>query len=171
MKTPGELRAVPATAVADAYALYLEVFTWLNAKRVRQWLRAIPLEEFAERQARGELFAWHRGPAMAAIVTLAREKDADWDPIIGAAERWWLKTLAVGRAHAGQDLGAQVLAASERHLAAIGATDVHLECVDTGFLPDYYARFGYTVVHRANITYPSGNTFPVCLMRKPLGPA
>lgn len=162
------LREVATTEVDAAHALYLEVFAWLKTKGVRQWLRALPRAEFQERQARDELFACFEGGRMAAIVTLALEADADWMQHLGPDKRWWLKSLAVARLHGGKDIGAQVIGECEKHLIGAGATEVYLECVDTGFLPRYYERLGYEVVKRATITYPSGNTFPVALMRKRL---
>jgi hypothetical protein len=40
---------------------------------------------------------------------------------------------------------------------------------EKGFLPLYYGNLGYSVVARQEITYPSGNTFPMVLMRKEIG--
>jgi ribosomal protein S18 acetylase RimI-like enzyme len=163
-----EFRAVTAVETSEAYALYREVFDWLQAKGVRQWLRALPPEEFRERQARGELFAFFLGGEMRAMVTLAFEQDLDWKKYLTPEKRWWIKSLAVARAHGGRAMGEHLLQRGEAQLAAAGATEAYLECVDTGFLPGYYARLGYEVLQRADITYPSGNTFPVCLMRKAL---
>lgn len=156
--TPEEISAV--------YGLYLEVVDWLMAKGLRQWQRPLPVEEFHHRQARGELFAARRDNRITAIVTLAFEKDPDWQEVVGPEKNWWLKTLAISRACHGQGLGGQVMQACETHLARSGARAVWLECVEAGFLPDYYARLGYEVIKRKTITYPSGNTFPVVLMRK-----
>jgi hypothetical protein len=47
-----------------------------------------------------------------------------------------------------------------------GASEVFLDCVDTGFLPRYYLSLGYEVLAQKDITYPSGNTFPMVLMKK-----
>lgn len=163
-----ELRPVTVAEIGQAYYVYLEVVEWLKAKGVRQWLRALPEDTFQERQARGELFATHQENRITAIVTVAFERDPDWPEVVGSGRNWWIKTLAVSRAFAGQDLGAQVMKASDIHLTQSGAHEVYLECVDYCFLPDYYARLGYGVLKRKTITYPSGNTFPVALMRKSL---
>jgi ribosomal protein S18 acetylase RimI-like enzyme len=168
LNNPGEFRAVTTREVAAAYALYMEVVAWLKAKGVRQWLRPLDLADFEGRQSRGELFAYFEREAMSATVSLAHEQDHDWEKHVGAEPRWWLKTLAVASAHRGRDLGATVVAAAEAHLRSKGANEVWLECVDAGFLPDYYARLGYEVIKRARITYPSGNTFDVCVMRQNL---
>jgi GNAT superfamily N-acetyltransferase len=161
-----ELRPVTIEEIGAAHRVYLEVVDWLKALGVRQWLRALPEEVFRERQARGELFAGHLESRMAAIVTIAFEEDADWSEVVGPGKNWWIKTLATNRAFRRQNLGGQVMQACETRLIKSGAREVWLECVDAGFLPDYYAQFGYAVIKCKTITYPSGNTFEVTLMRK-----
>jgi len=161
-----QLHPVTKHELGAAYGVYLEVVAWLKANGLRQWQRPLPEEEFRERQARGELFAARQENRLTAIVTLAFEEDPDWPEVVGPEKNWWLKTLAVSRAFHGKEVGGQVMQACETHLAQSGAREVWLECVEAGFLPDYYARLGYELVKRKTITYPSGNTFPVVLMRK-----
>ena len=161
-------RAATKTEVDEAFALYLDVVAWLRSRGIRQWLKPLARVEFDERQERGELFALFADNRMAAIVSLACEEDSDWRQHISAEKRWWIKSLAVARSHGGRAVGEEVIRQCEAHLAGAGATEVWLECVDTGFLPEYYTRLGYEVVKHAEITYPSGNRFPVGLMRKRL---
>jgi hypothetical protein len=160
------LHPLGAGEVDGAHALYLEVFEWLRAKGVRQWLRAISREEFAARQGRGELFGHDASGRLAAIVTLAGEADSYWPEKTGGVRCWWIKTLAVSRQHRGGKLGARVMQQAEAVLHQAGASEAWLDCVATGILPDYYARLGYAELGRKDITYPSGNTFPMVLMRK-----
>ncbi len=54
----------------------------------------------------------------------------------------------------------------EARVWASGASAVFLDCVDGGFLPGYYGGLRYAVLARKDITYPSGNLFPVALMSK-----
>jgi uncharacterized protein YhfF len=163
-----EFRRVDPAEVAAAHAVYLEAFAWLKAKGVRQWLRAVPREEFGARQARGELFGGWSGGALAAVATLAVETSPYWQEEIGPAARAWLKTLAVARGWRGAGLGARLVDAAEATWRAGGREESWLDCVDTGFLPRYYAARGYRPLARKDITYPSGNTFPVVLMSKRL---
>ena len=160
--------ALTVAEIEPAHALYLEVAAWLKMKGIRQWLRPLTLEEFQKRQARGELFGAFADHRLVATVALAFEEDDDWRQHVGDEKHWWLKTLAVTRTGGGRGLGQRTVQAGEAHLARAGAKEVYLECVDTGFLPGYYERLGYSVLKRATITYPSGNTFPVALMRKAL---
>jgi hypothetical protein len=65
----------------------------------------------------------------------------------------------------------QVLERAERAKTIVldaGANEVFIDCVDGGFLPPYYAGIGYEALGHKEITYPSGNTFPMVLMRKEL---
>jgi GNAT superfamily N-acetyltransferase len=162
-------RQVTATEVGAVYTVYGEVVAWLKAKGIRQWLRPLTAEEFTERQARGELFALFVDDRMAAHAALAFEADTDWRQQLDNQKRWWLKTLTVARAHKGRGLGAKVVERCEALVHQSGGKELYLECVDAGYLPDYYAGLGYELLVRTNITYPSGNTFLVALMRKRLG--
>lgn len=159
-------RQIADAEVDNAHDAYLGVFEWLNAKGVRQWLRPLSRDTFTERQRRGELFAHHVNDHIAAVVTLAFENNSYWAENLGEERRWWIKSLAVVRKWHGTGIGEQVMQACETTARHAGATEIFLDCVDAGFLPDYYARLGYEEIGRKDITYPSGNTFLVALMRK-----
>lgn len=161
-------RPVAASEISEAHAVYLEVFKWLNAKGIRQWVRALPHQVFIDRQRRGELFAQHIDGRLAAVVTLVREGISYWEAEIGKDQRWWIKSLAVAREHRSAGVGGRVMQESETFVSNTGAVTVFLDCVDMGFLPGYYLRLGYEELGRKEITYPSGNTFPMVLMRKEL---
>ncbi len=163
-------RQVSSSEVNDAYAVYLGLFEWLNAKGVRQWLRALPRDVLVERQAGGELFACFIDGRIAAVVTLASENNPYWTDLLGEERLWWIKSLAVARAHGGGGVGAQVMRECESRICGAGATQAFIDCVDAGFLPRYYVRLGYEPLARKDITYPSGNTFAMVLMRKTVGP-
>jgi ribosomal protein S18 acetylase RimI-like enzyme len=67
-------------------------------------------------------------------------------------------------------IGRKVVRAAEDYIRTLNGEEVFLDCVDEkGFLPLYYGSLGYSVVARQEITYPSGNTFPMVLMRKEIG--
>lgn len=159
---------ITSDQVEDAHTVYLEVFDWLKAKGVRQWLRPISREAFVERHLRGELFALSSDNSLAAIVTLAFEVNSYWPDEVGKNCRWWIKSLGVVRRCHNAGIGRRMMEAGENHLRTTGAVDVFLDCVDGGFLPAYYEHLGYEEISRKDITYPSGNTFPMVLMRKHL---
>jgi GNAT superfamily N-acetyltransferase len=158
-------RPIGQSEVETAHRVYCDVVDWLNAKGVRQWLRALPLEVFQEREREKELFGYFVGGRPGAVVSLACETSPYW-PELGGEKRWWIKTLAVDRQYRGAGIGAAIMCACEQLVWDDGATDVFLDCVDIGFLPNYYMARGYSVLHRKSITYPSGNSFNVALMAK-----
>src|SRR5580658_2865970 len=82
-------RRIRIEEVGVAHSAYVEVYDWLNAKGVRQWLRALTAETFAERQRDGQLFALCVDDRMAAVVTLAFEVSNYWIETIGDQSRWW----------------------------------------------------------------------------------
>ena len=160
-----EFRAIADSEVESAYAVYLGVFEWLGAKGVRQWLCALPLDTFQERERKKELFGCFMDKRVAAVVTVALEPSPYW-PELGGESRWWIKTLAVDRGARGAGVGTVTMRECESLAWNAGAAEIFLDCVDVGFLPAYYAGIGYTVLSRKDITYPSGNTFHVALMKK-----
>jgi predicted N-acetyltransferase YhbS len=161
-------RRISIDEISAAHSAYVGVYEWLNAKGVRQWLRALSEETFAERQRDGQLFALHVDDRVAAVVTLAFEVNSYWIETIGDQSRWWIKSLAVVRAWRGEGVGKHVMMECEAVVRDARANQVFIDCVDGGFLPPYYAGLGYRAIAQKEITYPSGNTFPMVLMRKEL---
>jgi ribosomal protein S18 acetylase RimI-like enzyme len=161
-------RRVVDSEIDDAYGIYREVFDWLRGKGVRQWLRPLSREVFAKHQRSGELFAYHVHNSPAAVVTLAFEKNSHWSEKIGEGRHWWISALAVSRAYRGAEVGTRVMRQSEALMQSAGASEAFLDCVDAGFLPGYYIRLGYEEFGRKDIRYPSGNTYPMVLMKKSL---
>ena len=154
--------------VSAAHSAYMGVYEWLNAKGVRQWLRALSPETFVERQRDGQLFALYVDDRVAAVVTIAFEAGTYWLETIGHEGRWWVKSLAVVRAWRGAGVGKRVMRECEGVVRDAGANEIFLDCVATGFLQPYYAGLGYEALAHKDITYPSGYTFPMVLMRKGL---
>jgi ribosomal protein S18 acetylase RimI-like enzyme len=160
-------RGIQSAEVDEAYRIYMEAFDWLKAKGIRQWLVALPKDKYLDRQQRGENFALFIGGRVAAIVSLAWEVSPFWQKEVGADAYWWLSMLAVATEFRGVRIGEQTVIEAENWLRGKGATEMFLDCVDErGFLPSFYKRLGFDEVYRKSITYPSGNTFPMVLMRK-----
>jgi GNAT superfamily N-acetyltransferase len=158
---------VAAGEVTDAYALYLGAVAWLREKGIRQWLTPVSLETFVAHQTRAELHGYWMTGALTAIAALVCRSDCDWQQIIGQAPVWWIDTLAVARRREGQNIGSRMLQQCEATIAAKRAAAVYLDC-HAGFLPTYYAAAGYVELAQRRITYPTGNTYPMVLMRKAL---
>ena len=166
----GYLRRLQEEEFDQTYDIYLDAFEWLKAKGVRQWLVPISRIAYQERHLRGENFGYFILGELCAIVTLANIPMKYWTTQLGGVPQWWISMLAVSATCRGMGIGRETVRAAEEYVCALNGEEVFLDCVDEkGFLPLYYGRLGYSIVARQEITYPSGNTFPMVLMRKEIG--
>jgi ribosomal protein S18 acetylase RimI-like enzyme len=166
----GYLRRLQEEEFDQAYHIYLDAFEWLKVKVVRQWLVPITRTTYQERQLRGENFGYFKSGELCAIVSLANMPTKYWATQLGEVSRWWIDTLAVAASHRRMGIGREVVRAVEGCVRALNGEEVFLDCVDEKrFLPRYYGSLGYSVVARQEITYASGNIFPMVLMRKEIG--
>jgi ribosomal protein S18 acetylase RimI-like enzyme len=158
--------------VSAAHAIYSRTFDWLATKGVRQWLLRLDEATFGKRQAAGEAFAIHADRKLAGCVFVPFETIAYYGDELNTGRRWWMHTLVVDRAFAGRRLGEWAVAAVCDLVRARGGDSVWLHCVNdanhTDVIPGYYERLGFDEVVRADVTYPSGNSFPMVVMRKSL---
>jgi ribosomal protein S18 acetylase RimI-like enzyme len=166
----GYLRRLKEEEFDQAYAIYLDAFEWLKAKGVRQWLVPISRIAYQDRHHRGENFGYFISEELCAIVSLANMSTKYWTTQLGEVPQWWISMLAVSTSRREMGVGREVVRAVEDCITTSNGEVVFLDCVDEkGFLPLYYGNLGYSVVARQEITYPSGNTFPMVLMRKEIG--
>ena len=167
--------ALSFLAVSDvsvAHALYNRTFDWLTTKGVRQWLLRLDEATFAKRQLAGEAFAIHIDGVLAGCVFVPFETLGYYGDELKTAPRWWMHTLAIDRAFAGRGVGELAVAAVCDLARERGGDSVWLHCVNDAnhaeVISLYYARLGFDEVMRAEVTYPSGNAFPMVVMRKAL---
>lgn len=161
-----------ASDVPAAHAVYSRTFDWLTAKGVRQWLLRLDEATFGKRQAAGEAFAIHVDGVLAGCVFVPFETIAYYGDELRATPRWWMHTLVVDRAFAGRGLGARAVAAVCDQVRERGGDSLWLHCVNDAnhaeVIPGYYARLGFDEVLRTDVTYPSGNSFPMVVMSRTL---
>ena len=166
------LRHIGASEADLGYSVYMEAFRWLNDNGIRQWLVPLPRDTFGGRQKRGENCGLFIGDDLAVVLSLAAGTPSEWADLISERGAWWLHNLATAQAFRGKRLGERAVSSVGEHLARLGVRSVYLDCVDVGgFLPTFYGRLGFMKVCERSITYPSGNTFPMVLMRKELNDA
>ena len=162
------LSALSAQEIPAAHAIYNSTFDWLTAKGVRQWLLRLDEATFAKRQAAGEAFALWVDGELAGCVFVPFEAIAYYGDELKSAPRWWMHTLVVDRAFAGRGLGELAVAAVCDLVRERGGDSVWLHCVNDAnhaeVIPGYYARLGFDEVLRTEVTYPSGNSFPMVVM-------
>lgn len=161
------LRTLHGHEVDAAYRVYLEAFEWLKRNGIRQWLVPIPRGVYAQAQERGENLGLFVGNELAVALSLRQEASPYWREELGEERRWWLSTLATAERFRGKNLGRRAVEEAWVLAQVNGASALYLDCVDArGFLPAFYRRLGYSELARKTITYPSGNSFPMVLMRK-----
>jgi ribosomal protein S18 acetylase RimI-like enzyme len=166
----GYLRRLQEEEFDQAYDIYLDAFEWLKVKGVRQWLVPISRATYQERHLRGENFGYFISGELCAIVSLTNMLMKFWAAQLGKVPRWWISMLAVAASRRRMGIGRETVRTAEEHVRSLSGKEVFLDCVDEkGFLPLYYGSLGYCVIARQEITYPSGNTFPMVLMRKEIG--
>src|SRR4030042_1853638 len=166
----GYLRKLKEEEFNQAYHIYLDAFEWLKVKGVRQWLVPISRTTYQEQQFRGENFGYFISGELCAIVSLSNMTSKYWATQLGEVSRWWISMLAVEASYYGMGIGYEVVKSVEEYVRVLNVEEIFLDCVDEkGFLPRYYGSLGYSIIARQEITYPSGNTFPMVLMRKELG--
>lgn len=161
-----------ASEVSPAHALYNRSFDWLAARGVRQWLLRLDEATFSKRQAAGEAFIFYVDGALAGCAFLPFETLPYYGDALRTTPHWWMHTLIVDRAFAGRGVGRMAVAAVRDRVRAHRGDALWLHCVNDAnhaeVMPQYYAALEFAEVLRAELTYPSGNAFPMVVMRKAL---
>jgi ribosomal protein S18 acetylase RimI-like enzyme len=160
------LRQLASSEADSGYAVYLAAFRWLNDQGIRQWLVPQQRDIFDRRQERGENYGLFIGGDLAVVLSLVQSTPAEWADVISERETWWLHNLATAQNFRGRRLGEGAVRMACERLVVAGVNVIYLDCVDVaGFLPAFYERLGFEKVTERNIAYPSGNSFPMVLMR------
>ena len=162
-------RPLRADEVDAAYAVYLEACAWLRRQQIRLWLQPLPPEKFKERQVHGELFGLFAGRELAVTLAIVNEVPAHWRDELGDEPCWWLSTIATAVECKGRRLGERAVAEATAWLARKGATEVLLDCA-LGFLPRFYQRCGFSALIEKDVAFPSGNNYPLVLMKRDIVP-
>ncbi|MFT3870765.1 MAG: GNAT family N-acetyltransferase [Nibricoccus sp.] len=164
-----KFRALRAEEVDASYDVYQRVRDWLRANEIRIWLSPLPKEKFVARQTRGELFGAFCDEKLATIFALVHEMPDYWAPEIGLKPQWWLTTLATAPEFRGKQIGRRAIVWTMNHLQAVGVEELYLDCA-CGFLPNFYASCGFRAVAVKAVSFPSGNTYELTLMKRPVRP-
>jgi len=150
----------------------MEAFRWLNANGIRQWLVPMPRSVYDRRHSLGENYGLFKDGHLAVVLSLVCGTPHEWADIVVEAHTWWLQNLATAKAFRGKRLGELAVSMAGEYLVRDCVPEVYLDCADVGgFLPGFYEKLGFVKVCGRNITYPSGNTYPMVLMRRRLNDA
>lgn len=122
-----------------------EAATWLWDRRVHQWapgsmrMQAPMLADWARS---GHLLTARSGSILAGGCILAPSSTEEW--AAHASPSLYVHKLVVARTHAGQGLGARILADCEARARAAGVMRVRLDCWDgNAKLRSFYRACGY----------------------------
>jgi ribosomal protein S18 acetylase RimI-like enzyme len=160
-----DFRKVAPEEIDDLYAIYNEVFDWLKAKGVRQWLVRKSRDYFDEFRRGDQLYGLFAGDTLAVFAALVPDKEPHWAGEADIANGTWVHRLTLNPRFRGRGLGAIMV----RHLVARaqedGASHIGLDAIDVnGIMPAYYERLGFRRRKEAFVTYPNGNRFPVVFL-------
>jgi hypothetical protein len=170
MKEPHQrFRTLRADEVDQCYNVYQQVRYWLKSRNIHLWVTALPKQKFVERQERGELFGLFEGSELAVILAIIYDMPSYWRDEIGTEAEWWLSTLATAPRFRGEKLGEQAVAKAIIWLCESKAQSVYLDCA-SGFLPAFYQRSEFSTITEKEVSFPSGNTYPLVLMKRVLQP-
>ena len=151
------------------YEIYSAAFNWLNTNGIRQWLVPLRRSDYEDRQEHEENYGSFIGDELAMIVSLTRRIPNEWADILSKKQIWWMQTLVTAQNFRGKNLGKFTIQMIQTYLARQNVCELFLDCVDVaGFLPTFYSNLGFVKIEQRNITYSSGNTFPMVLMKRDL---
>ncbi|HUY69095.1 MAG TPA: GNAT family N-acetyltransferase [Alphaproteobacteria bacterium] len=158
-------RKIAADEIDIVHGIYNEVFDWLKAKSIRQWLTPKSREFFEDFRRKDRLYGLFAGDGLAAFAALSPEMPPHWAGETDIAGGAWVHRLTLNPRLRGQGIGALLV----RHLIALarenGASHICLDAVDNeGVMPAYYENCGFQRRKAAAVTYPNGNTFPVVFL-------
>jgi hypothetical protein len=162
-------RALTDTEAESAYDIYLSAFAWLRARQIRQWLVPTQRDTYFAYVINREVFGLFDSAVLLAVGRLCYEQNLHWKDITGEQNHWWLSSLVVRRNSTYPEKGRSFVFAGLSYLKRRSCDGLYLDCVNNNeFLPAYYQSCGFERLSQKAITYKSGNTFPMVLMRAPV---
>lgn len=165
MNGPPIFRTLESSEVEAAYSIYMDTFNWLKKKEIRQWLVPKKQELFEKDRANKGLYGLFVGNMLACIACMDIIASGGWSDITLASNALWIYRLAVADFFRGRKLGEYMMERLKDCARTMNKSHLYLDCVDVdNFLPAYYEKLGFRRLGAKDITYPSGNTFPMVLL-------
>jgi len=159
-------RALTVHEAESAHEMYLAAFNWLKEHHIRQWVAPTAKDAYLSYAANEQLFGLFNSDELLAAGRLFNEYEPHWKDVTGEQRCWWLSSLTVCRSSSYPKKGRSFLRATFSFLEERAINALHLDCVNNDeFLPRYYQSCGFERLYEKPITYKSGNTFPMVLMK------
>jgi ribosomal protein S18 acetylase RimI-like enzyme len=148
----GHAAALVRVEVAHVEPLH-DAYDWLIAQGITdQWTEPFPRESLEHLIERGEVYVVSHAGAIIATFTLTYQADPElWDD--PPDDAGYIRRLVVDRAHAGHNIGGQLLDHAGSLVAATGREWLRLDCAKHNTrLHDYYRSRGFD--HLGTIDLP-----------------
>lgn len=168
---PAEISLEPATPadLPALFALYDEAARWLTAAGIAQWPVPFPVHFLTSAIARGAQFVRRENGEIAAALSLRDSDPKFWGDAGKDGSALYVHRLVVARAHAGNNLGGDLLAWVERRTAQVGKRALRLDCwAGNARLRQYYQDAGFTCRGEREVE-ETGRIYTACLFEKQVG--
>lgn len=161
-----EFRSISESEKEQAYLIICQRAEWLHSKRIKQWTKPLPREEFDKRQRNGSNYGLFVRGRLAVFLSLLKERLPYWDHETNQTEVWWLTTLATAIDFSGQKLGQIAVKKALEYLRQNGQKCLYVDCEKgNGFLPNYYGKLGFDIVIEKDIVFPKCGLSHMVLMK------
>lgn len=136
---------------------------FLINKGRRQRISNTTLAEYESWQAQAGNFGIFEADHLVGIYTLVKEPLSNWPQTSIEGDVLWLRALATHPDHRGKQIGAFGIQTALDTLNA--GEELYLDCV-SDFLPDYYAKQGFSLVAERTLIDEAGETWEITLMKQ-----
>ena len=161
-----KLSRLDDSRVDESFEVLNQVAKWIQSQGRRQRIANTTLEVYRKWQSEKSNFIVTEDDKIVGIVTLRTETLVDWPDQVAIGPIQMIRALATHPEHRGKGIGE--FAMREVILQSANGNPVYLDCV-SGFLPEYYANLGFSVVQEQIRDYGEEGSFPITLMRYAVG--
>ncbi|WP_028543760.1 GNAT family N-acetyltransferase [Paenibacillus taiwanensis] len=146
-----QVRQATEADTADVMNLLTKTAQWLHSQGSTQWNSLLSGEDVhgtSKAIIRGDVFVFHEGSTLAAMVMLLQQP-SPWDIDLwgdeGHDSSIYVHRLAINRDYAGSELGSSVMKWVENGITFTGKHQIRLDCIEQNMrLFTFYSSLGYT---------------------------
>ena len=164
MSTMLKFQPLPDCRIHESFLVLQTVGARIKESGRRQRISHITFETYLRWQQERANFIVTDDSDIAGLVTIRNEELKDWPKYIGLGRVQMVRGLATNPDFRGQRVGQFALT---ELIKQFGKQPIFLDCV-TGFLPSYYAKFGFKVLCEATVSRPTRTgclQYEICLMK------
>jgi ribosomal protein S18 acetylase RimI-like enzyme len=169
---PLHVHRASADVLDTVVELLHDAYDWLITQGITdQWAEPFPRESVEQLIERGEVYVVSRAGEVIATFTLTYHADPElWDD--PPDDAGYIRRLVVDRAHAGHNIGGQLLDHAGDLAAATGRQWLRLDCAKNNTrLHDYYRTHGFEHLGTIDLPHRQSGALFQRLARVPAHPA